>query len=476
MQKIISIVIMLSAAILLSCSNNNQPIVPDISTESGTLKVSLKMDRVGLLGKTKAIEMAGLYVVLSAEGQDTVFDTIQLSGGSYERSVEKVYDNIVSRVKNRIVEWTISLESRDQNDQPIHSGDTTFTITPPKDTVELSITLDAHLSMLVASYYPIRDSVTRCVLRIDDNAVEIDSPFSKQSLIDDTVKLSYDYLSASTSGEPHNVILDVYGDFWGVDTLLYTGDTTITVHSGEDVNYNVMLKYVGPNKLYGAAKMMVTLGKVGMVTINGVLQNNNDSIVTDIDGNVYHTVTIGTQVWMVENLKTTKYNDGTPIPLVTNNVEWANLTTPGYCWFNNDESTHKEPYGAMYNWYTIETGKLAPTGWHVPTYDGDFNTLANYLGGSNVAGGKLKEIGTLHWNPPNTGATNETGFTALPGGYRNYQGIFDGVGIIGYLWSATQRSTASAWLRSLAYSHTIFNYGSDDKMLGFSVRCVKDSD
>ena len=118
--------------------------------------------------------------------------------------------------------------------------------------------------------------------------------------------------------------------------------------------------------------------------------------VTDDDGNVYHSVTIGTQVWMVENLKTTKYNDGTSIPLVTDATDWHNLLTPGYCWNNNDEATYKATYGALYNWYTVNTGNLCPTGWHVPG-DAEWTTLTTYLGGEDVAGGKLKEVGITHW-------------------------------------------------------------------------------
>jgi len=139
---------------------------------------------------------------------------------------------------------------------------------------------------------------------------------------------------------------------------------------------------------------------------------------SDIDGNVYNTITIGTQIWMKENLKTTKYNDGSSIPLVTDNTAWINLSTPGYCWYNNDAATYKSAYGAMYNWYTVNTGKICPPNWHVPT-DTQWETLITYLGGKIIAGGKMKETGTAHWTSPNIGATNETGFTALPGGYRH---------------------------------------------------------
>ena len=118
--------------------------------------------------------------------------------------------------------------------------------------------------------------------------------------------------------------------------------------------------------------------------------------INDIDGNAYNKVTIGRQTWLVENLRTTKYNDGTLIPLVQDNTAWSNLITPGYCWFDNDEVANKNPYGALYNWYAVNTGKLCPSGWHVPT-DTEWTTLIDNLGGLDVAGGKLKEIrcGTL---------------------------------------------------------------------------------
>jgi len=197
--------------------------------------------------------------------------------------------------------------------------------------------------------------------------------------------------------------------------------------------------------------------------------------VTDIEGNVYNTVTIGTQVWMKENLRTTKYNDGTEIPLVADVTAWNNLTTPGYCWYNNDEETNKNIYGTMYNWLAVNTGKLCPTGWHVPS-DAEWTTLINYLGGEILAGGKLKESGTSHWQSPNTGATDETGFTALPGGRRNPNGSFYGIGTIGSWWSATDGSTTNAWICYLNYNITRVGRFNDPKASGFSVRCIKDNE
>ena len=194
--------------------------------------------------------------------------------------------------------------------------------------------------------------------------------------------------------------------------------------------------------------------------------------ITDIDGNVYKTVTIGTQTWMAENLKVTRYNDGTAIPNVTDNAAWAGLSTGAYCWYNNDIS-HKATYGALYNWYAVNTGKLAPAGWHVPT-DGEWTTLTTYLGES-VAGDKLTETGISHWANPNAGATNETGFTALPGGHSD--GFFGFIGYIGCWWSATEYDPYSVFFRSLGLGpiNGIVSRGINwNKSVGYSVRCVKD--
>jgi uncharacterized protein (TIGR02145 family) len=151
-----------------------------------------------------------------------------------------------------------------------------------------------------------------------------------------------------------------------------------------------------------------------------------DNIIKDVDGNIYHSVTIGTQDWFAEDLKTTRYNDGTPILYVTDTAEWGSLHTGAYCWANNDEST-KDIYGALYNWYTTDLGKLCPAGWHVSN-NNDWERLVDYCGGWEIAGGKLKEAGTAHWEAPNLGATNEFGFTALPAGGRGCNGKFSVIG------------------------------------------------
>lgn len=204
------------------------------------------------------------------------------------------------------------------------------------------------------------------------------------------------------------------------------------------------------------------------------------STVTDADSNVYNTVTIGTQTWMSENLKTTKYNDGTDIPIVSSNTEWGSLSSPGYCYYKNNQTTYGKTYGALYNWYVVETGKLCPTGWHVPT-DAEWTILTDYLGGLNVAGGKLKETCTTHWYSPNTGATNESGFSGLPGGGRGHLGAFYSNGAYpqgthGGWWSSSKDGPSKAYGRVLNHNSEKVTDGSYDYGFkgGSSIRCLKD--
>jgi uncharacterized protein (TIGR02145 family) len=198
--------------------------------------------------------------------------------------------------------------------------------------------------------------------------------------------------------------------------------------------------------------------------------------VTDIDANVYKTVTIGTQVWMAQNLRTTRYENGDTIPNVTDNTEWSNLDSGAYCWYNNDDS-YEQPYGKLYNWYAVNDSRgLCPTGWHVPSGDdisSEWKILIDYLGGLSVAGGPMKEAGIAHWMSPNTGATNSSGFTGLPGGYRILSGTFNLLGARSYWWSSTE-SGSYAWYRNLNYDNDDVSRNIHGKEVGLSVRCVRD--
>jgi uncharacterized protein (TIGR02145 family) len=210
----------------------------------------------------------------------------------------------------------------------------------------------------------------------------------------------------------------------------------------------------------------------------------NPRTVTDIDGNVYRIVKIGDQWWIAGNLKVTHYRNGDPISNVTDGGDWSGLTSGAYCDYDNDSDT-AEIYGRLYNWYAVNDSRsIAPEGWHVPT-DEEWKQLEMYLGMSQATadatgprgtdeGGKLREAGTTHWNPPNTGATNETGFSALPGGYRYANGDFNSMGINATCWSSKESYSLGAWYRSLSHisSQVYRNY--TNKRGGFSVRCVRD--
>jgi uncharacterized protein (TIGR02145 family) len=204
----------------------------------------------------------------------------------------------------------------------------------------------------------------------------------------------------------------------------------------------------------------------------------------DIDGNVYQTVRIGDQWWMAENLKVTHYRNGDPIPHVTDSTDWYWLTTGAYCNYDNEEG-NVAVYGRLYNWFAVEdTRNIAPSGWHVPT-DDDWKQLEMFLGMTQVEadasgwrgtneGGKLKEAGYQHWDSPNEGATNESGFTGLPGGLRHFVVSFEQMGIYAYFWSSTEVDSDGAWARDLRYDVSTIYRGSANKPHGISVRCVRD--
>jgi len=207
--------------------------------------------------------------------------------------------------------------------------------------------------------------------------------------------------------------------------------------------------------------------------------------VKDVDGNEYHTVIIGNQTWMIENLKTTHYSDNTDIPMVSDSAAWRNLVTPGYCWYNNDSTTNKNVFGALYNWYTVDAGKLAPQGWHVPD-ETDWTTLENNVTDLLYASGSLAKIlaATTNWNRSlNMGSigfnpviNNSSKFTALPGGSReNYIHSFNSIDSTGVWWSATSKSDTTALSMVMKCDQSSVIRFNKKKWNGFSVRCVKDS-
>lgn len=219
-----------------------------------------------------------------------------------------------------------------------------------------------------------------------------------------------------------------------------------------------------------------TLSKVHCITAYHSLPGQpcpGQALVADYNGNLYNTVKIGNQCWLKENLRARNYSNGQPIPLVEIGYHWQLLTSDGRSWYLNDSAAYALTYGALYNWYAVTLGNACPVGWHVPT-KAELNTLINYLGGDSIAGGALKEAYTTHWQSPNIGATNITGFTALPGGFRDgFSGLYIYNGAWGHWWTATPDSSENA--------HSLFMYHNNAKALmspvsknyGFSIRCVK---
>lgn len=278
--------------------------------------------------------------------------------------------------------------------------------------------------------------------------------------VTDTYNLSdIDSIMFNAIGDTMNIDITSGRGIYGLDDverITLTGDTsgnTIKVDTG-----NGMLDY--------------QVGDINNITFV-CLYYDSTGTVTDIDGNVYKTVKICDQWWMAENLKVTKYQNGDLIPNVKGNSDWMNLSTGAYCEYDTD-SSNVPTYGRLYNWYAVDDNRnIAPAGWHVPS-DAEWQILVECLGDSTVAGGKMKESGTEHWNNPNTGATNVSGFLALPAGARSGFGGFGSIRDGAYYWCTTQSSTYLAWHRSLETSYAgIYRYILV-KIGGFSVRCVRD--
>ncbi len=212
------------------------------------------------------------------------------------------------------------------------------------------------------------------------------------------------------------------------------------------------------------------------------IKTNEANTISDIDGNIYHTLKIGDQTWMVENLKTTRYNDGTTILKVEDNSTWKTLSSGAYCYYNNDANMGIK-YGCLYNWFAVQTYKLAPVGWHIPSYD-EFDKLINYLSsnvGNSLSAGKALASKT-DWVSDNTTAAvgnilslnNSSGFTGLPAGYRNdYTAAYIDAGQSGNWWSTTSSSDYSSWLIFLNNNSSSIGWSLSSKVDGFSVRCIK---
>jgi len=241
-----------------------------------------------------------------------------------------------------------------------------------------------------------------------------------------------------------------------------------TVDRTQNIDFTAVITDLQPGTTY--YMRVYATNSLGTGYSNEFLVTTIDNTVTDVDGNVYHTVQIGTQTWLIENLRTTHYNDGSAITYEGDSVLWSLYNSGAYCYYNNDVANNNI-YGKLYNWYAANSGRLAPAGWHVPS-DAEWQTIVDFLGGNDTAGAKMKA--TTLWNSPNTGATNSSGFTAIPAGGRELNGRYSNIGKNALFWSTTSYSTDNAWYRFLNHDNIqAFGFISS-KVFGASVRCVKD--
>jgi uncharacterized protein (TIGR02145 family) len=280
------------------------------------------------------------------------------------------------------------------------------------------------------------------------------------------------------------------GMYWGTSQNPETTGTKLQIGSGTGLFTTNLSGLTQSTPYYVKAYAINSQGTAygTQVSFTTPPSGGQTGTVTDFDGNVYNTVTIGSQVWMAENLKTTKYSDGSNIPFVNTKASWGGLptTNKAFCWYN-DNISNRDIYGALYTWAGAMNGGtgsstnpsgvqgVCPTGWHLPS-DAEWTELETKLAGSSLSGGKLKETGTAHWATPNTGATNESGFTGLPGGYRGgYVADFHSITLNGFWWSSTPYTSEKAYIRGLSYNNILSERSNPDKKGGFSVRCIKDN-
>jgi len=294
-------------------------------------------------------------------------------------------------------------------------------------------------------------------------------------LIQKTNKQQVPWISSSLTGDFYFKTLENTLP----NTTIKANLTASTDNQKISTDTSKSLKEIALNQpqILDSSKVLANSISTSQVSYNEILDS---AIIYEIeyftdnrDNQQYKTVKIGNQVWMAENLRAIRLNDGTSIPVISEKNIWSTLKTSACCWYDNSESIYNSIYGVLYNWHTVATGKLCPKDWHVPS-DSEWTTLVNYLGGLELGGGILKEMGELHWKSPNIDATNKFNFTALPGGARFRNGYFDFAGFLGSWWCSTEQSNDFAFYRAVYYNYGVLNKDFENKNAGFSVRCIKD--
>jgi len=295
-----------------------------------------------------------------------------------------------------------------------------------------------------------------------------------------TITSSFSICGGNISSDGGEAVTS-YGVCWGTSQTPTVADNSTNDGAGKG-NFTSKISGLTPETdYYVRAYATNSVGTAYGNVIPFTTFEPGKGTVEDIDGNLYQVVKIGNQWWMAENLKVTHYRNGESIPDVTDNTAWSNLGTGACCCYDNN-SSHVTTYGHLYNWYAVDDSRsIAPEGWIVPT-DSEWKELEMYLGMSQSdadaqdwrgtdEGNKMKEAGTTHWHSPNAGATNESGFSALPGGFRTSLNSVEMV-FTTVFWSSIESSSSWAWFRSLRFDNSGIQRSSDSKKRGFSIRCV----
>jgi len=463
--------------ILVGCETATEP------STLGSVRLSITLNDVGTLAKASTIELQTLYLEMT-KGATTIEDTIPLSGNS-EVLVSQSYVDMSEGI------WALKVESRDGNSEVIHADSTEFTVIADF-LVDVNLALASKYSMLIANFLGISDVVYRCELMVDDVMVA-DTTFPTRDELDFNLSLDYDYL---VTGETHTIKLDAYGAYEGNEYLFYTADTTVDIVAGVDQTYELDLQWVGPyGGLTGDMAVNVLIGESASITMNGKFPLPGNVLV-DIDGNKYKTILLGNQIWMTENLKVTKFRDSTSIPNVTG-FDWVLLNTGAYQSYNDNPEDFKT-YGYLYNWFAVngeidgdgqKDKEIAPEGWHVPS-DDEWKQLEMYLGmsqaqadisgyrgtneGSKLAGQEALWYAGLLTSNVDFG---KTGLDILPAGQISGSGSNGSPEYrwsYASLWTSTEKDNMGAYYRRISNTETGTFRDETDKILGFSIRCVKD--
>jgi len=317
--------------------------------------------------------------------------------------------------------------------------------------------------------FSLYDLSGRIVFRKTENLVQGHHHFSLDGIGSGTylLKVVSDKYSTTTKIISNNTSVGIISMKYLSTMPDHAGRNPNSIKSLIDMQYNTgdLLKMTGKSGIYKTIVMLVA-GQDQDVVFDFMA-------CTDADNNHYPVVVIGTQIWMAENLKTTKYQNGDSVPNVSDNMAWQNLSSGAYCNYLN-VGTYAAIFGKLYNWHVVsDVRNIAPPGWHVPTND-EFNILTTYLGGLNDAGGKLKETGTTHWLSPNPGATNESGFTALPAGFRASSSTYYYMGSTGMLWSSSEYIPGVPKAMVIGYDSNLVLMNTGSAGDACTIRCVKD--